>query len=899
MSTLLLLTLSSPANAFAPSEDVYIGIEPNRIHHVNPERQHRLQTSHMWQAFAQGEGAGWQAVFDERAGTVYRMWGPGIAVDAADASTLEEELRSFFERNPELTGVSQAELVLTDANYVERLDTWYVHFDRMVEEVPVWRGGVEVRVRGGEILLMGLETHPRATLGEAGNDLAARTRLTADQAIDASIELGPEPAIQHEVDGARLVLLPSNSGPGLAYQLCWETRTRTHDVPGIWVSHIDAATGQLVNVYNEVRFLQGSVDAEHHVRTVNGEFMTSGVPLANVEGGLDSTRTDWAGLFDLDDDGPFTTELSGSYVRIQNDDGDEALGTFDDDFTWTTDDATQAEIDSYVFLHHVKDWGEVYAPEVEQVSDRQTSIVNINSSCNAYWDGNTNFYKAGGGCNNTGQIADVNYHEWGHGFHYWSLESGSFDGSISEGIGDIVSALQTDDHIMAPYFSTGGSGIRELSTDYSYPDDVTGEVHQDGLIFAGAMWDWWDILGDEIGRDEANAVVSQALADGIKGGPDIAASFDEIALVTDSEFTCSLLEAFGRHGLGPGGAGGTFWVGHTPVQNQSPGVEIALDASVTSLAPECYELDVDTAKLHWSIDAGETWEVADMTVSGDDSVSGAIPAQDPGTLVHYFLSVEDDEGQNAYSPSGGTINPHTFYVGDLVEIYCEDFEDDDGGFTHELLSGDVTDGADDWQWGEPTGKGGDPDFAFSGNSVWANDLGQTIGQQEWNGEYQNEKHNRLTSVAIDTTGHTELVLQYRRWLTVEDGYYDTARILIDGEERWMNHQTDRNVGDEHHQDDQWALHTLPFDDTDGTVQFSWEIESDGGLSFGGWTLDDVCVYGVSYEGAPDDGPGTGDLDGEGDVTLTPTGCGCASTSPTGLGFAGLVFGLALVIRRRR
>ena len=47
-----------------------------------------------------------------------------------------------------------------------------------------------------------------------------------------------------------------------------------------------------------------------------------------------------------------------------------------------------------------------------------TSTVNINDSCNAYYDGNVNFFQKGGGCNNTGRIADVNYHEWGHGVHY-------------------------------------------------------------------------------------------------------------------------------------------------------------------------------------------------------------------------------------------------------------------------------------------------------------------------------------------------------------------------------------------------------------------------------------------------------------------------------------------------
>ena len=42
--------------------------------------------------------------------------------------------------------------------------------------------------------------------------------------------------------------------------------------------------------------------------------------------------------------------------------------------------------------------------------------VNINQTCNAFWNGSSvNFYRSGGGCSNTGEIAAVFLHEWGHG----------------------------------------------------------------------------------------------------------------------------------------------------------------------------------------------------------------------------------------------------------------------------------------------------------------------------------------------------------------------------------------------------------------------------------------------------------------------------------------------------
>ena len=67
--------------------------------------------------------------------------------------------------------------------------------------------------------------------------------------------------------------------------------------------------------------------------------------------------------------------------------------------------------------------------------------VNLDDVCNAYYDGTLNFFLSGRDCNNTGRIADVSYHEWGHGFHYYNLLSGDYDGAISEGLSDTIAFL--------------------------------------------------------------------------------------------------------------------------------------------------------------------------------------------------------------------------------------------------------------------------------------------------------------------------------------------------------------------------------------------------------------------------------------------------------------------------
>ncbi len=930
MQAFILLVL--PAMAFRPDPTIYIGSEPDRVRLYHKDVQYGLKQGAAWTDFSRGEGQGWLARFDERTGNPHRAWGPGIALGpVGDEAQVEAALRGFFARNPGLLGVDANDLVLARAGYVPQTDTWYVRFEQLVGsvqgDVPVREGAFEARIRFGKLILFGVQTYPDA--------LAVDTtpQLSVGAARGVAIARGPAPAGAHEDLSARLVIVPIDHQGWLEHHLAWEIRTRTATPIGKWNALVDAHTGALLNVHNEIRFLSGTLEGTHDTRTVNGEYSTSPIPFVEIVGEDGSTTTtDEDGSWSLSGGSSATTSFSGEKVCVSNDGrgGDGSL-TLTGDATWTEDEATLAEIDSYIFLHDVIAWREAYAPGVDVITEGRSpcggrdilvSNVNQSSSCNAYYDGAVNFFESGGGCNNTGRIADVNYHEWGHGFHYYNAESGVYDGSISEGIGDTISAMLTGDPIIAPYFMTTGSGIREIDSDRVYPDDWVGEVHEDGLIFAGAVWDLWAELDNTYAGDADTAydVLSGLMVNGLKGGPEIPDSYDEFVSADDDNgdlgdgtpHQCELIAAFGLHGLGPAGEGGALIeLAHTPLENQAAdGADFSLTAEITNIAPACADFAGGSASVFYSTDNGATWSEEPLG-SDDESAWGAIPAQPEGTIVQYYIELSSAEGDTMSAPTVGRIAPYTFYVGEMVQIACYDFEDDDGGFTHELVDGRDELGADDWSWGRPRGDGGDPDYASSGTKVWGNDL----GGGDYNGEYQNEKWNRLSSPSIDISGYERVVLQYRRWLGVEDGYYDQASILANGAMVWSNHASDRDVGDEHTIDDQWMLHTveIPQDGT-GAAIFSWDITSDEGLAFGGWTVDDVCVYGVAAAPVVDTGDSgdtadTGEGEGEGepdtagvngDDLVLKTGCTCASAETDGkTGALALVAGIGLLAARRR
>src|SRR6185503_11406325 len=94
--------------------------------------------------------------------------------------------------------------------------------------------------------------------------------------------------------------------------------------------------------------------------------------------------------------------------------------------------------------------------------------------------------------------------------------------------------------------------------------------------------------------DTAYDTLQQIFVDGLKGGPEIPDSYDEFVSADDdngdlSDGTpnqCAIINAFGAHGLGPGGGAALLTMAHTPLENQVAGSgNYAIDAEVVNLAP--------------------------------------------------------------------------------------------------------------------------------------------------------------------------------------------------------------------------------------------------------------------------------------------------------------------------
>ncbi len=922
MRTTPLLGAAMIATLCSTSALAIVGGEADRL--APDQREHRVATDAIqrrlaqqpaWQDFLDRHGPSWSALFDEATATPTRFWGQGWAVNgdklATDDGAFTIAAQILADERALLGDVALSDLAPLHVDRKQGITT--VTFARTWQRLPVQDALVSLRFVANRFVMGQLESMP-------GIDLRVLTPSISDSsATDVALsEMGWTPDTTVVVAVPQVVVYPIASAQTVDYRLAWKLELRSSTAPSRRLVYVDAGTGELLGWREQVRFASGTLAAEHDDRFPDNGLVTSPLRWAEATVNGEAVQTDGDGSFTVDAGGDVTWTAGSRYFRVRNagdvlaefsgtvaGEGDTLVAMPDAELDAAKTRRVLAQLDTHVAAHIVRERALRIDPSFGWAASRVDATVNAeDQTCNAWFDGDINFVREADGCNNTGRLADVVFHEYGHGFHAHSIINGAGgygDGSLGEGLGDYMAATITGDPATARGFFVGSDDpLRDIEIDRVWPDDV-GEIHQTGRIIAGALWDVRKALVSAYGEQVGVDLADQLFLGVASRASDIPSAYAEVLLVDDdngdlSDGTpnqCLIDDAFGLHGLGPAADDmGLFAIEHSLVDGFAAADRpLRIEATVGLARPLCTTGEASEVRLLWS-HGGEDFEVVSMSADNGDFV-GAIPGAPAGTEVRYRIEVYDANGDLAgMMPRGSITDPwYATFAGDPVVLFEADFEDDDGGFLHDLITGNAdSEGADDWQWGEPGGQSGDPITAWSGDKVWGNDLSP---EENWNGAYQPDVHNVLASPVIDVSGEYEAIyLQYRRWLTVEDGFFDSALVSVNGATIWSQRAgDDENDASGHHEDTHWAFRSYDITDLvngNDTVQVTWELISDGGLQLGGWNLDDVRIVAIPS------------LDGE-IPGLEGDGCACASSGSVAPGASALLGALFLVggLRRRR
>jgi choice-of-anchor B domain-containing protein len=256
---------------------------------------------------------------------------------------------------------------------------------------------------------------------------------------------------------------------------------------------------------------------------------------------------------------------------------------------------------------------------------------------------------------------------------------------------------------------------------------------------------------------------------------------------------------------------------------------------------------VTEVDVWYRVEKGSWQNFALTQAAATNQWTGDFPGQQAPAVIEYYVHASETGGRSQWLPAssapGGST--YSFYVGDMVEIYFNDFEGtDDEGWTH-----GATVGFDDFERGVPQGRNGvgnrhqgvrwyDPSYAKSGNLVWGNDL----GTNNTDGAYNENASMWLQSPPIDCTNSARSTLVFDRWLSVEGQSFDRARIWVNNDLVWLS---PANTGESVFVSDvdwtQMVINISDYADGLANVVVRFELDSDSAMSLGGWGIDDFQI----------------------------------------------------------
>ena len=221
-----------------------------------------------------------------------------------------------------------------------------------------------------------------------------------------------------------------------------------------------------------------------------------------------------------------------------------------------------------------------------------------------------------------------------------------------------------------------------------------------------------------------------------------------------------------------------------------------------------------------------------MQPAGDHRFFAELPLTPQGTVL-YRVTVKFQDG-STFTLADNRADPYyQLYQGHTVKLYCTNFETNP--FMRRLEGRHR-------RWRRRRGNGARRRAARP-IRTWRSPASHILAQA-LDGDYAPMSHSWVETPEIDVGRYSDVRLQYRRWLGVEDSHFDQAQILANGTRAWMNF-TD-NMGDNSataHLDKEWRFHDVPLSGyfSGHKLTVRWDLASDPGLEFGGWQLDDVCI----------------------------------------------------------
>jgi len=613
-----------------------------------------LRESAAWKSFSENHPS-WNVLFNEENQKPTLAYGAAIPVQGASVS---DRAMNFIHTYLQDYNLPLADIsIYSITTNAEKFD--YVNLLQTYKGLQVIDSRLQVKMtKAGEVIFFKTDIF---------NDIKISTSPTLSETDALGIAKGGfSETITNSYALSGLKILPVPGYRKYQYHLVYELHVETYDdiekVPADYYTLVDAHDGKVLYRENKVEHFAPVTSSAAGV-TVNGTLYPThvydpaqamGLPYMKIVSGSTTYYTDMNGNASTVPAGNATLSLSGRWCNVMT--GSTTPSMTSNLTTGSTvsfdNNSTDRERTAYYHINVIHDFvkSQPQLKTFTTIDSPMKTIVDVSGSCNAFYNGNCNFYAKGGKCNATALLADVMYHEYGHGLNskVYAFYGQSFgNGAMGEGYGDIWAMSITKNPVMGIGFYTANqNGIRRYDPPNRkvYPADLVGEVHADGQIIAGA---WWEVGLNMNSTTFMTNLFINTFPDGIKGASGtegtvfknvliaaLQADDNDNDLCNGTPHSVEILKAFSAHGITTT-IGGMGVATHSPVLTQAPNTAITINATVSSSSSTC---PVKGGELYWRTNNASAWTKVAMNYSAPN-LTATIPGQPAGTIVQYYFGL--------------------------------------------------------------------------------------------------------------------------------------------------------------------------------------------------------------------------------------------------------------------
>ena len=676
----ILLFATATSSVFASSNFVANDTRYEVRYFTNTKRlpddkyQTFLRESTSWKTFAANNPT-WSVVFNEENQKPQMAYGGAIPVSGA---SVQDKAMNFINTYLLDYKIPLADISLySTTTNAQKYD--HANFLQTYQGLKVIDSRIKIKMtKAGEVVYFKTDVFSDITIGISPS-------ISEDAALNFA-KNGFTETITNSYAEQGLKILPVPQYRKYEYHLVYEVYVETYDdinkVPAKYYTLVDANDGKILYRQNKVDHFgppstQATVTVNGTLYPTNpyGPTQVLGLPHMKITSGTDYF-TDAMGVAAGVPTGNATLRMEGPWCDVMTGSTTPSMTSNISGNPTVSFDANSTDRERTAFYHiniiHDFVKAQPSLSGFTAMDFPMNTIVDVSGSCNAFYNGDCNFYAAGGGCNATALLSDVMYHEYGHGLNYdiYTYYGQNFsNGAMGEGYGDLWGMSISNYPIIGEGFYTANqSGIRRYDPPNRkvYPQDLVAEVHADGEIIAGA---WWEVnlnMGNNL--QFMTDLWLSTFPDGVTGpsGNEGVIYMDVLIAALQSDDTdanicngtpnsSAILPAFSAHGIT---LYSNITIAHTPITTANPSATINITANITVTSSIC---TLSGGTLYWRTSNLLPWNSSPMTYSSP-TLGGTIPGQTAGTIVQYHFEVGGIITPTSSNLSPGNI-PYYIMIG--------------------------------------------------------------------------------------------------------------------------------------------------------------------------------------------------------------------------------------------